>query len=636
VNQEAQLTILLTLKDQVSGGISGVESGLSRLTSQSSMTGRALGTIETGAKNAWNNVKNLAGSLAMVGAAGGLLSVAGLLKSSIDDTAKFGQNVLELTKFTGESAESLSTLAAAMQATGVDSDAAQKTIGMMSKMIGAMTPDKQAAFETQYGLSLKNTTVTAAQLTAALDTLKNKKATLAQTTAAQTVVNDYNTASYKSTNDMIMQAADYYNNDLIPAEDKAAGLAKIFGRGWQTLIPLFSQGAQGITDLEKTASDMGMTITTQNLPAIQAMKDANEKWSTSVNALKIQIGLALMPAITQLATGMTDFVQNHSAEIVNFFKSAAGFAGDLGGVITRDVIPAFTTIAGWWGSLPGPLKDLLIGGFAASKLTGIGPMDLAKVVTGGVTGGGGAGGVAGGILGVQKVFVTNMGAGGMGGGATSAAGGSGLLGKVAILGSVLIAGASIAALAETFQGFQQQVGQGQATTSGQIADWKALPTSLNDNTAALNAEIAAYQKNTDNPLTKTLTDTFANTQTKDAMTAAADKLASGVTITPEGLAALRSAMETANNNPALFGAVQQLAADYKKGLALPQTTQAAAAQATALSKLAATIPLLDPSRQPPPVVNVTVNTTVTARDVTTMQDHKTWYGPAGRNGMVAM
>jgi len=63
-----------------------------------------------------------------------------------------------------------------------------------------------------------------------MDVLDDKKATTAAKTAALTTINAYNAAGYKSTNDLILEAADYYSNDLIPSEDKAAALAKIFGK----------------------------------------------------------------------------------------------------------------------------------------------------------------------------------------------------------------------------------------------------------------------------------------------------------------------------------------------------------------------------------------------------------------------
>ena len=431
MNQEAQLSILVTLRDQISGGISGINSALGGLANQSSAAGRAMGVLETGASNAWNNIKNLAGSLGIMGLGGGLLAVSGLLKSSISDTEQFGEAVLALNQLTGESAESLSGLAGAMQAVGLTGPDATAAIGMLDKMVGKMSTKQELAYETQYGISLRNTTITAQQAAVAEATLADKKATHSEIIKAQSVLNDYLNSSYKTTNELVLQAADYYNNDAIPAETKAAALSKEFGKGWQTLIPLFTQGSDGIQALEQSAADMGLTITTQNLPEIQQMKDANDKWNQSVSALKLQIGLALLPTLSDLMDNVSDFVNNHQTDIVSFFQNAASAAESLGGFITSDVVPALQTIIGWWNSLPGPLQDVLIGGFAVNKITGIGPSAIASIFTGG----GSAASVAEGAKGLTPVdpmfvYVVNQGLGGVGGlapeaGAAAAAGGAG-------------------------------------------------------------------------------------------------------------------------------------------------------------------------------------------------------------------
>jgi len=443
VNQEAQLSILVTLRDQISGGISGINSALGGLANQSSAAGRAMGVLETGASNAWNNIKNLAGSLGIMGLGGGLLAVSGLLKSSISDTEQFGEAVLALNQLTGESAESLSGLAGAMQAVGLTGPDATAAIGMLDKMVGKMSTKQELAYETQYGISLRNTTITAQQAAVAEATLADKKATHSEIIKAQSVLNDYLNSSYKTTNELVLQAADYYNNDAIPAETKAAALSKEFGKGWQTLIPLFTQGSDGIQALEQSAADMGLTITTQNLPEIQQMKDANDKWNQSVSALKLQIGLALLPTLSDLMDNVSDFVNNHQTDIVSFFQNAASAAESLGGFITSDVVPALQTIIGWWNSLPGPLQDLLIGGFALNKITGIGPSAIASIFTSG----GSAASVAEGAKGLTPVdpmfvYVVNQVLGGGGFNLTN-------LGQDAEEAAAVAAGVSLLAVAST-------------------------------------------------------------------------------------------------------------------------------------------------------------------------------------------
>ena len=484
MNQEAQLTVLLTLKDQLTSGVHSASAALSGLSSQSTIAGRGLSTLEQGAGRAWGSIKNLAGSLGLVGLGGGLIAISGLLKSSISDTQQFGEAVLQLHKLTGESAEGLSALASAMIASGTSAEVPQKAIGMMNKLIGGMSTEKQIEYELQYGLSLKDTTVTATQLAGALAVLKDAKASHAAAAAAETLINKYNAASYLSTNQLVLQAADLYNNNLMPAEDKAAALAKMFGRSWQTLIPLFEQGSEGILGVEQQAASMGMVITTENLPAIEKMHDASIKWNQAMGGLQLQIGLALLPALSELADSASAFVTGHKGDIVSFFKGAADFAGQLGGVITNDVLPVLSTLAGWWNTIPGPFQELLIGGGIFSKLTGIGPMDIAKIFTGGgVAGGGGAAGILTATRGTpaNPMWVAVVGGGGLGGG-----GGAGAAAGVAAGGGEGVTAATDAVLAESGLAIGGSVGlAGIATAAGLMAGGVAVGALLGNASIAI-------------------------------------------------------------------------------------------------------------------------------------------------------
>jgi hypothetical protein len=596
---ETTLTVLLTLKDQLSGGVAKAESELSGLASGGiSTAGRALNSLESAAGHAKATLGGLAGSmLGQLGIGYGLMKISGFLEDAIGNTEQFGEAVLELHTLTGETAESLSGLAGAMQATGVSGEAALKSLGMAFKMVGKMTSDQEIAFVTQYGMSLRTSAVSAQQLADAEAVLSDKTASAAAQAAALTTVNTYLAGSYKDTNDLVLQAADYYNSTA-SAEDKAAALSKEFGRGWQTLIPLFTQGADGIRELEQTAADMGLTITTENLPAIEAMKEANEKWKTSMSGLQLQIGLALLPALSNLATQASAFVSGHEADIVGFFKSAADFAGELGDVLTNDVMPVLSTLAGWWGSIPKEFQELLIAGFVTQKASsmlfgGGGIIGGTMGLLGGI-GPTGAGDIAGAAAGLGETplhpmyveVVGGLGAlAGAGEGAVAgeagaaegaAAGGLGV--KIMSAVPFVIAAASLAALAYTFMntfGPGGSVNQGQAQTDTQISTWGKLDTSMTDNTAALKAEMDAWKGMRSTPGVGALAGAFANSQEQEALIAAANKLAAGSSISPEGIQALKDALALAKSDPTLSGAITQLDTDYRKAMALPGSDAAA-------------------------------------------------------------
>jgi hypothetical protein len=504
----ARMIASLELKDSLTAGVKKATAALDGLTSKSTTSGRALSTLQGAANHTWGTLKGLAGAVGVVGLGGGLLALTSLMKSSIDETQKFGETVLQLHQFTGESAESLSTLAGAMVAQGLDSETASKSIGMMNKMLGQLGTQGELDFTKKYGIALRDLS-----------------------------------GNFKSTNELVLEAADLYNNDLMPAEDKAAALTKMFGRGWQTLIPLLADGREGILDLEQSAKDMGLVITNENLPAIRANKDATDKWNQAVGGLKLQIGLKLLPAVTTLSTKLTEFVSGHQTQIVQFFGDAAKFAGDLGGVIVNDVVPALGTIVGWWNSIPGPLQQLLIGGLIVNKVTGVGPIDIAKIFAGST--GSSGGNVVTKALGLQQhVWVDNMPVGGMGGGGGvtgPASGGSVLSGasKAALgLGFVGAVVAGSAVIAEVINGIasdeeakRQAKYKAAGLTAAEIAaiQYQMAPPNAAGNRYALkNPAPAGYEKDLASALAKLNAPTTAVEAAARAMADAPPKMAAAV------------------------------------------------------------------------------------------------------------
>jgi hypothetical protein len=608
MGQEAQLTVLLQLKDQVSAGVSKATSALSGMASNGArVASSALKDLEGAANHAWGQISGLASAVGVVGLAGGLATLGGLLKSSISDTEQFGQSVLELHILSGESAESISAVAGALQAVGISGTDATNAVGRMAKTIGAMSTKTELDFETKYGVALRTSTITANQAAAAEATLSNKKASHAAQTRASTLLNTYLASSYKDTNQLLMDAADYYNSNA-SEEDKAAVLSKELGRNYLTLIPLLSQGSAGISDLEAQAKSMGLTITTANLPAIEAAKDANEKWNQSISALKLQIGMALLPEVTKLTDAASNFITGHSGDIVKFFKDAEQFAEGLAKTIQDDVIPIFKDIWSAWSSLPPELRTMLIQGFAVQKtsswlfggggLAGGGMSLLSGLLS---SGGGGGGTSTAGLAGVSKINALS------GGGSSTV--------SVASIVPVAIAAASIYELGQTWPQVQTDVNAAQATTNAQIATWGKTPTTPKENVAALSAEVAAINKMKSNPIDTLALEVGGAQQARDALTSAADKIANGATVSPAGITAIQDAIKTANSDSALKGATPQLQADLKEALSKvgPDVAEGFVAAGNPFSKYLTS--RYDPTQDINLTVTVNTNTTVSSKTV---------------------
>lgn len=373
----ANLVVKLSLEGNFAGGIANAERQLSIF------SGTA-GTKLTGAlSHAGSQLKGLiTGPLGMIGLAGGLFTVAGAIEKGITTAQSFGDEVRRLTALTGESAQTISAMAAAFDHFGIAPEAAQRSIGFLEKNIGLLAARKDGIAEFQKTFSF--------QLT------------------------DTN-GKIKSANDLLLTTADYFNNKSIPATEKAAAISKLYGRSWQDLIPLLSAGRQGIADVQAEAEAMGLTLTQDNIVALQKMKTASREWGTALSGLELQIGLALVPTLTKLATTLTHFVTDHRTDIVAFFKNAVAAGKQLAG-IGGDVIHG---LVGAWNSVPPELRDFLVKGLVADRtikfLFGFSP--LGSLVTGIENALGkavGAGLVQAGLgkLFVQPVFVTNPGFGG--------------------------------------------------------------------------------------------------------------------------------------------------------------------------------------------------------------------------------
>ena len=147
---------------------------------------------------------------------------------------------------------------------------------------------------------------------------------------------------------------------------------------------------------------------------------------------------------------------------------------------------------------------------------------LKQVAQGLLQGGGasGAGGVVGGMLGVQKVFVVNMGAGGMGGGpggVMSETTGGGILSTLKTGLAVTIAAVSIYELVQQIGTFMQGVGQSQGSLQAQVDATKTQTA----NQAAANLGATVGNLNGMNLAQRAIALTFGGGQiTQDFVTAA--------------------------------------------------------------------------------------------------------------------
>lgn len=393
--ETAELIVNLRLKDNLTPGLRKVESSLGTISGK-------IGTLGSKVSSLGGRIKNvLTGPVGLIGLGGALFGLERFLSASITKADEFGTAVAQLSKVTGLAAQETSQLVDTLDYFGVAGDKQVAIAALAEKNLSNLTTTTKEAkkFAADYGLEL-------------LD--QNGK------------VKDFN--------ELLLDSADFWNSKTIPAQTKAAALAKIYGRNWKELIPILSQGSQKLRDAEKDA----IKLTPEDIENMQKFRDASRKWDDALGDLQITIGAKLLPALTDLANGASEFVTQHSDDIVKFFKDAARFAQQAGAAFQKYVIPAFSAIADAWSKVPPDLKKILIGGFVANKALkatiGVGVGDIA----------GGIGGALKGILGrgsspANALWVKSV--GGVGGpGGVTAGGGLGKAGTalagLSILGDI--------------------------------------------------------------------------------------------------------------------------------------------------------------------------------------------------------
>lgn len=91
-----------------------------------------------------------------------------------------------------------------------------------------------------------------------------------------------------------------YNNEV----ERDAMAQKIFGRGWQELMPLFQAGRE---EYEKTLSEQNI-VTEENVNKLNVLDDALQKLDQDFTALKMTVLSELAPAFTELANGFSGLI----------------------------------------------------------------------------------------------------------------------------------------------------------------------------------------------------------------------------------------------------------------------------------------------------------------------------------------
>jgi len=345
IAQTAELIVEIIGKDLLSPATASAERGLSSMSGMSlsaaknaSTAEKALGLVgsaATGMGNALSHAKGFLGSLisgplGMIGLGTAAFGAAGAIKEAISTANDMASAIEKLAPLTGDTAEQISSLIAVFNKFGIDTNTATARLAFMEKAVGnlTLTTAKAAAFQKEFGVSLVDAS-----------------------------------GHVKDANTLIALAADYWNGSASAAE-KAAFEAKLFGRGFADMIPILNLGSKGILQAEQAAAQLGLTLNATNVKDLQAYQAQMRETGDVIGGLKLQIALALIPTITDLAKHFSAFVSDHRTDIVAFFKSAIAVSKEVGAALMS--VGKFAANA--WNAIPGPLRDLLIQALIGNKV----------------------------------------------------------------------------------------------------------------------------------------------------------------------------------------------------------------------------------------------------------------------------
>jgi hypothetical protein len=153
----------------------------------------------------------------------------------------------------------------------------------------------------------------------------------------------------KSVEQIFLDVADAVQNE--GDELKRSALAQeAFGRSGLYVIPILEQGSAAIREQIKEAHDFGSAWTRTNSRLAEEFKNAQERVRASIDGVKNAIAVQLLPAITEYANKLAQFIAKHRDEVAraaitiikgvaNFFLDAARtlirVAGEITDVVTR-------------------------------------------------------------------------------------------------------------------------------------------------------------------------------------------------------------------------------------------------------------------------------------------------------------
>lgn len=281
----------------------------------------------------------------LIGAAGAAVgayaSISGA-KAAISTTETLAKATMVLTKNLGLSVEEGSRWAAVAATRNIDSKALATTFGTLSKQATAASTGLGKQSDTIRGLveqqdRLKSSGADRAKVEAlgAKITVAAGKSAGGQATAFRKLgLSQKDLASgSKDFSSLLAKTADGFAAMAPGAERTAIGM-KLFGKGWQTVLPVLRGGSKAMREQLDLADKYGVTLKGKTVESVADLAAVQRENKFATMGLQVALGQFLVPAMLA--------VSGNTAKLIAGFREGTG----VGGAVASVVVPAFEKIKG--------------------------------------------------------------------------------------------------------------------------------------------------------------------------------------------------------------------------------------------------------------------------------------------------
>lgn len=222
------------------------------------------------------------------------------IKSSIDTTVALGKTTINLTKNLKLSTQAASEWAAVATVRGVDAKALNMSFGTLSKNIDAATKGwgKQSAALGALGTKQADQKKRLALIAKGAGT---------QADAFNALGVSQKTLASGNFNKILGAVSDGLNKMGGGAARTALSM-RLFGRGWQTIVPVLRDGSKAMREQLQLADKYGVTFKGKTVKSIGDLIKAQREAKFATLGLQVAIGTELTPILTKAIGAFSKFV----------------------------------------------------------------------------------------------------------------------------------------------------------------------------------------------------------------------------------------------------------------------------------------------------------------------------------------